>query len=79
LELGNVEAVKKAVEAGLGISIVSRCAIQRELESGRLKALRVHGVPLERQILYCSRRGREFSKAMTVFVEFLTENKAAAS
>jgi DNA-binding transcriptional LysR family regulator len=73
LELGNIEAVKKAVEAGLGISIVSRCAIQHELEDGRLQRFRVHGVPLERQFFYCWRNGRRLSKAAQAFVEFFLE------
>lgn len=36
LELGHTEAIKKAVEAGLGISCLSRLAVQRELENGWL-------------------------------------------
>jgi DNA-binding transcriptional LysR family regulator len=33
LELGHTEAIKKAVEAGLGISCLSRLAVRRELEN----------------------------------------------
>jgi DNA-binding transcriptional LysR family regulator len=40
LKFGNVGAVKKAVEEGMGVSIVSRYAVARELDDGRLKALR---------------------------------------
>lgn len=36
LELGHTEAIKKAVEAGLGVSCLSRLAVQRELENGWL-------------------------------------------
>jgi DNA-binding transcriptional LysR family regulator len=79
LELGNIEAVKKAVEAGLGISIVSRCAVQREVDAGTLKALRVRGVPLERQLFYCWRKGKEFSRAAKAFVDFFSANVAAAA
>jgi DNA-binding transcriptional LysR family regulator len=36
LELGHTEAIKKAVEAGLGISCLSRLAVERELANGWL-------------------------------------------
>jgi len=39
LELGHTEAIKKAVEAGLGVGCLSRLAVQRELEHGWLVEL----------------------------------------
>ena len=39
LELGSPEAVKGAVEAGMGVSIVSRAIISKELKLGTLVAL----------------------------------------
>ncbi len=36
LELGHTEAIKKAVEAGLGVGCLSRLAVQRELDHGWL-------------------------------------------
>ncbi|SEA14901.1 transcriptional regulator, LysR family [Desulfuromusa kysingii] len=36
IELGHTEAIKKAVEAGLGVSCLSRLAVQRELDHGWL-------------------------------------------
>jgi DNA-binding transcriptional LysR family regulator len=69
LELGNVGAVKRAVEAGLGISVVSRFAVQRELDDGRLRAVRVAGLDLERRIALCWPRGRTPSPACAAFME----------
>ncbi len=40
VELGHTEAIKKAVEAGLGVSCLSQLAVERELESGSLMAVR---------------------------------------
>lgn len=40
LELGHTEAIKKAVEAGLGIGCLSRLAVQRELDNGWLVELK---------------------------------------
>jgi DNA-binding transcriptional LysR family regulator len=39
MELGSPEAVKGAVEAGMGVSVVSRTTIQKELRLGTLVAL----------------------------------------
>jgi LysR family transcriptional regulator, low CO2-responsive transcriptional regulator len=48
VELGSDSAIKQAVMAGLGIAILSRQAIQLELEVGRLALLRIRGLPLQR-------------------------------
>ena len=47
MELGSPEAVKGAVEAGMGISVVSRATIQKELRLGTLIAIDLEP-PLER-------------------------------
>ena len=39
IELGHTEAIKKAVEADLGVSCLSRLAVQRELDLGVLVAI----------------------------------------
>ncbi|MFW5723923.1 MAG: LysR substrate-binding domain-containing protein, partial [Halochromatium sp.] len=41
MELGSPEAVKGAVEAGMGVSIVSKTTVQKELKLGTLVALRL--------------------------------------
>jgi len=39
MSLGSTEAVKRAVEAGLGASLVLACAVVDELRQGRLRAI----------------------------------------
>ena len=39
MELGSNEAIKRAVEAGLGISIISNNVVKREKDQGRIKVL----------------------------------------
>lgn len=68
MELGNVGAVKRAVEAGLGISIVSRIAVAHELADGRLKSVALGDLDLVRQISLCWLHDRRFSKATEAFV-----------
>lgn len=71
MELGNIGAVKRAVEAGLGISIVSRIAVAHELEAGRLRTVRLKGMRLERQISLCWYQDRPFSKSTEAFIAFV--------
>jgi DNA-binding transcriptional LysR family regulator len=71
MELGNIGAVKRAVEAGLGIAIVSRIAVAHELEDGRLRTVRLKGMKLERQISLCWYQDRPFSKSTEAFIAFV--------
>lgn len=41
MELGSPEAIKGAVEAGMGVSIVSKATVQKELKLGTLRSLRL--------------------------------------
>lgn len=79
IELGNTGAVKHAVEAGLGISIVSRLAVLRELQDGRLCSLRISGVTLERQIGLCWHHEKPFSRLTTAFISFIQTYAKARS
>jgi LysR family transcriptional regulator, transcriptional activator of the cysJI operon len=59
MELDSTEAIKSAVEAGLGVGFVSRWAIAKELELGTLKVGAVKGVRATRHFTLISRTGPE--------------------
>ncbi len=71
MELGSVEAVQAAVEAGHGVSIVSRIAVQHGLELGCIKSVNVEGMSIERQILLARNRLRTCTCAQLRFREFI--------
>jgi DNA-binding transcriptional LysR family regulator len=75
-EFGNVGAVKKAVEAGMGISIVSRFAVTRELHEGRLQCIDVEGLRFQRHVSLCWHNNRPFSKLTTAFFHFVQKQVA---
>ena len=79
MELGNVGAVKRAVEAGLGVSIVSRMAVAHELADGRLTSVRLTGLNLERQIALCWHHARPFSRAAEAFIGFVNRQRLLAT
>ena len=72
LDFVNVEGVKHAVEAGLGISVQPRVAIQREIEAGALVAVRLADMEPEIQYVYICRKKQIPSSAQKAFVEMLT-------
>lgn len=59
MDLDSTEAIKSAVEAGLGLSFVSRWAISKELELGTLKVASVPGLRITRHFTLLTRTGPE--------------------
>lgn len=70
-ELGSSEAVKEALLAGLGVSVISRHAIRRELQAGTVHEVSIKGIKMERHFYLIYLRQTELSHAHKVFVEFL--------
>ncbi|HID96799.1 MAG TPA: LysR family transcriptional regulator [Thermodesulfobacteriaceae bacterium] len=70
LELGHTEAIKKAVEAGIGTSCLSTLAVSRELEHGWLKRLEVKGLDMTRQMSIILNKKRVRTKLMEEFLSF---------
>jgi DNA-binding transcriptional LysR family regulator len=67
MELGNTEAIKKLVEAGLGLSVTSWFAVRAEVEAGRLLAIPLEP-PLLRRIGIVLRRGRPLGGPLEAFL-----------
>lgn len=75
MEFGNTEAIKKAVEAGLGISIISKAAVVREVQLGLLRKLPLSGIDLERDFHVVYRKDKYISTLIKTFLEFVVYNK----
>jgi DNA-binding transcriptional LysR family regulator len=69
MELGSPEAVKGAVEAGMGISVVSRATIQKELRLGTLVAIDLDP-PLERPFSFVHQKQKFRVRLMEELLEF---------
>jgi len=70
IELDSTEAIKSAVEAGLGIGFVSRCAIEKEMKLQALKVIEVEGLRVTRHYFVVSLMGPEPSGATGAFRTF---------
>jgi DNA-binding transcriptional LysR family regulator len=77
LELGLQESVKSAVEAGYGITFISRTAVEKELASGALVEARVAGLEPAREISLVRAAGRSQTRAAEAFVAFARDELAA--
>ncbi|MFZ5484740.1 MAG: LysR family transcriptional regulator [Pseudomonadota bacterium] len=76
MELGSSEAIKQAVMAGLGISVLSRHNLRLELESGLLAVLDVEHFPLVRQWYAVHLKGKKLSHTTRRFLDFLLRDGA---
>jgi DNA-binding transcriptional LysR family regulator len=71
LELGSNEAIKKAVQGGLGAAILSTRGVARELKTGKLHAIDVKGVPLKREMFVAWDERRALSIPAQLFLDLL--------
>jgi len=79
MEMNKNEAIKQAVEAGLGLGVVSLHTVQTELKAKILCVLDVQGFPLNRQWYLVHRQGKRLSPAAQAFANFaLSEAKRIA-
>lgn len=68
-ELSNNESIKRLVEQGLGLSIISKNVVKEELKSGRLVAIRLADSILKRKYFLIHHKDKYFSKALQSFVD----------
>jgi len=73
IEMTSNEAIKQAVEAGLGLGIVSIHTLELELETKRLQVLDVVDFPIQRYWYIMQCKGKRLSPAAQAFRSFVLE------
>jgi phosphonate transport system ATP-binding protein len=73
LEVGTLVALKAAVVSGMGIAFVSRRAVEDDLRSGHLRAVRVEGLVIPRHIFTVHRGRPGLSVAASAFLDVARE------
>lgn len=76
IELMSNEAVKQAVIAGLGYSIMPIIGIKNEIKSGALKIIERDGLPISTTWKLIWHKDKNLSPVSRAFLVYLTENKA---
>src|SRR3989454_2002916 len=75
MELGNTEAMKKFVEAGLGLSVTSEFSVKADVAARRLAAMRLEP-SLTRQIGLVRRRDKPVAPPLAAFLGALEDLRA---
>jgi DNA-binding transcriptional LysR family regulator len=70
-EMGSTEAVRQAIKAGVGISILSACAVADELAARSLKKVGIKGLSFKRAFYLILHKHRSKSPLCSAFVRFL--------
>ena len=77
MELGNAEAIKRLVEAGLGVGITSAITVKTEARSGRLVALPL-APRLARELATVRRRDKPLDPALQALLAALDASRVKA-
>lgn len=71
--LGSNAAIKEAIKANLGVSILSRISISDELESGKIREAKVKGLTMKRMFYAVTLKKRSLPTCYRVFLERLLD------
>lgn len=72
--MGNTVAVCEAVKCGVGVSILSTRAVERDIQAGLLAAISIEGVNLTRSFYLTRHKKRTLSPLADSFATFLKES-----
>jgi DNA-binding transcriptional LysR family regulator len=78
MEFDNTETIKRAIEIDAGIGLLPAPTVQREVASGTLCAIPLRDAPLIRPLGIIQRRGKEPSRTVRLFIEFLLQKARPA-
>jgi DNA-binding transcriptional LysR family regulator len=73
-EMGSTEAIRQAVKAGVGCSIISRRAVQKDVELGLMSASSLPELNLKRQFYLILPKQRRISPLAEEFRQFMQQN-----
>lgn len=78
MQVGNNSAIKQGVAAGLGIALISRVALEMEIETNRLVVLDVEGFPIMRQWRLVHLKDKNLSATARAFKSFALQHSELA-
>ena len=70
-EMGSTEAVKQAVRAGVGVSLISKRAVEDECRASLLASVKITRMPVARAFYLVTHRDRSRSPLALAFLAFL--------
>jgi DNA-binding transcriptional LysR family regulator len=79
MELASIETIKRFVSIGMGISIVPRLCIEKEIGEGGLRALTIRDARFQRRLGLIYNKDRYQSQASRAFLALISDQKRPAS
>lgn len=73
MEMGSLSSIKQGVQAGLGLGLLPRGAVEVELMLGHLVELKIKGLPIRRHWYVVLQKGKRLSVAAEEFRLLLTD------
>lgn len=77
MEFGSTQLIKESVEAGLGVTLLSRWTVRKELALGSMRQLNVNGTPVSRLFYLVTPNTKFHTRASEVFKELLLRDGSA--
>jgi DNA-binding transcriptional LysR family regulator len=78
MEISNSEAIRTAVEAGIGVAFVSHLVAAAGIETGRVAEVKVAGMDLQQELYIGASLNRPATKAQAAFWDFLAQETDSA-
>jgi DNA-binding transcriptional LysR family regulator len=69
--MGSTQAIKQAVKAGVGVSVISRRAVEEECRSGLVWCLKIRDLKVTRAFYIATHRDRSRSPLAEAFRSFI--------
>ncbi|UQD50777.1 LysR family transcriptional regulator [Bacillus methanolicus] len=73
MEFGSTQSIKQAIEAGLGLSLLSTWTVQKEIKNQELTVIESMGAPFKREFTMVFPSPPFRTKAMDLFIDLLRE------
>ncbi|MEF3302419.1 LysR family transcriptional regulator [Paenibacillus sp. GYB003] len=73
MEFGSTQLIKESVEAGLGVTLLSRWAVRKEIALGTMRRLHVEGMPVTRRFYLITPATKFHTRATDVFKALLRD------
>ena len=77
MELASIETIKRFVSIGMGISIVPRLCIGKEINDGSLRALVIRDARFQRKLGLIYKKDRYQSQAARAFLDLISAKPPA--
>jgi len=74
-EMGSTEAVRQGIKAGVGVSILSECAVADELVAGSLRKVGIKGLSFQRAFYLIVHKHRTQSPLCRAFIKLLKQTR----